>query len=1063
MVISYNCLEFIILLNRANVTFMKTIFEACIPRPEIISGKIGTNDFAARLKDVIDINPDAHQIYVDPKSFFENTYPTEGLKELAKSVFSRLSGKTGGSPAIRLETSFGGGKTHDLITLYHLAKSGKNTPNSSTVLDPEFLPTEKVNVAGIVAGEMDAIKGMIHPDGTNAFTLWGELAYQLKGKEGYEYFREYDEKKTPPQDAMLIEFFGKNKTLIMIDEIALYIRKLIDKDYASKIPAFFMSLISVASSCQNVCFVFTIAGANDAFGAENELIRTELNSVSARECITLTPAKGHEIAQIITHRLFEKIPPGVNEEIGQAYQEYYEHAEAQKVGFGHLADNVKQEIISNYPFHPETLRVLVNKVGSLDNFQKTRGALMMLSVVVRELWNNKNTFKNTYLVHLHNIKLTSSVASMLTSKLDKAEMKAPIDADICSSSNNSHAQGLDNNLVSMGKPPLHEWTATTIFLHSLVKSYNKGASLVEINFAVGNPNIDAGTIGQAVERLMEICWHLEPHGDERYFFQPEPSLNKIIADEKSKISHNKVLSDFELDLENAFNKGNHFRVFTGTLSPSEADDSPDKPKLIIVPPDEFTASNEKEELPEAIYSLYNKTGSNNMPRNFKNLMYFIFADKKNLHNALELKKEFMALESIRRNDSIYENLSDRQKQKLEDKLAIAPLNLKINIANAFCYLAYPKEMNKLSVTKLPLFESLIERSSTATTNEEKLKNKDIEKTNKDREKNFSETDRQNTIISTLEGFEKAITASSLNIVPKLLKLWLFSTSKKIFNTKEVLEFFASEPTLKLLLEKTKVRDSIIAGVKEGLFNAKKGEEYFHSENTLNLNNFNWEGSLTIGLPEALEVPREPEPEPEFEDDLPPTPILQSQGMVNINPDVKAVSSAYDIQQEKKEEKKEASKAVEIPLTHISFNSKKTTPENAFKGLTNSLNDVSEAGGIEQIWFKFKGFKDVETVISFLNIFPSNINRTFANLELNMEDGAKTFFEMNTQEFPVEKITKMNLRGLLLALNEFNVPEVELGLRIDFAKPSPITELDKINNALVSKKVSEVTIEASIKV
>lgn len=1046
---------------------MKTIFEVCTPRAEILSGKLGTSDFAAKLKDVIEKNVDAPKVYTDPKLFFENTYPTDGLKELAKSVFSRLSGKIGGSPAIRLETSFGGGKTHDLITLYHLAKSGKTTENASIILDPEYLPEEEVKVVGIVAGDMDAVNGMKHLDGTKALTLWGELAYQLKGKEGYEYFREYDERKTPPQDSMLIDFFGKDKIIIMIDEIAKYISVLDDKEYASRIPAFFMSLISVASSCQNVCFIFTLAGSNDAFGEHNDKIKNDLNSVSARECINLTPAKDKEIAQIITHRIFEKIDSQYIEEIAQKYEEYYKQSESQNVSFAYLADNARNDIISNYPFHPETLRVLEKKIGSLDNFQKTRGALMMLSVLVRELWNNKQNYINTYLIHLHHIKLIPNISSMLTSKLDKSEMKAPIDADIYSGNNNSHAQGLDSNLVSIGKSPIHEWVATTIFLHSLVKSYNKGASISEINFAVANPNIDAGTISQAIERLMEICWHLEPHGDERFFFQPEPSLNKLIAEEKTKIGTNKVISDLENDIEDSFNKGNHFRIFTGTLSPSEADDLPDKAKLIIVPPDEFKANNERDELSESIYNLYNKTGSNNMPRNYKNLMYFVFADRKNLDRTLELKKEIIALESIRRNENIYDNLSERQKQKLDDKLAIAPLNLKINIANAFCYLAYPKDMNKLEVTKLPLFESLIEKNSNSITNEEKLKNKETEKLNKDREKNFSSTDRQDTIIKTLEGFQKAITSSSRGISPLLLKKWLFSTSKKVFNTKEILEFFASEPTLTLLLEKSKVRDSIIDGVKDGLFNAKKQKnngdyDYFHKLNPLTLSNFNWEGSLIVGLPEALEIPREPEPEIEEEYIEESYSNTQSQSsnekVTSTNYSAMKVSDSTSTI-----EKKEISKPIEIPLTHISFNSRKTSPENAFKNLNESFKDVTSSGGLEKVTFKFSGFKDVETVISFFNIFPSSANKTFVKLEINMEHGAKTSFEMNTEEFPIDKITKMNLRGLLLALNEFETPEVEMTLRIDFAQHSPISELEKINNALVSKKISEVIIEAKIKI
>lgn len=1040
---------------------MKTIFEVCTPRAEILSGKLASTDFAARLKDVIDNNPDANKIYVDPKSFFENTYPTEGLKELAKAVFSRLSGKDNGSPAIRLETSFGGGKTHDLITLYHLAKSGKTTPNSSTVLDSDFLPDEKINIAGIVAGDMDAVVGMKHPDGSNALTLWGEMAYQLKGKEGYEYFREYDQRKTPPQESMLIDFFGKEKTLIMIDEIAKYISVLDDKDYSSRIPAFFMSLITVASSCSNVCFVFTLADTTDAFGIQNELIKKGLNSVTARQCITLTPAKGKEIAQIITHRLFEKIEDGFIDEVAQAYQEYYEHAEAQKVGFGHLVNNIKQDVISNYPFHPEILRVLDTKIGSLDNFQKTRGALMMLSAVVRDLWNNREKSKNTYLIHLHNIKLNSNISSMLTTRLDKSEMKSPIEADIFSTNNNSHSQGLDNNLVIMGKAPIHEWVATTIFLHSLVKSYNKGASLSEINFAVANPSIDAGIVSDAIEKLMQICWHLEPHGEDRYFFQPEPSLNKLIAEEKGKILENKVITDFNLDIQDSFEKGNQFKVFTGTLSPSEADDSPDKPKLIIVPTNEFTASNDKDDLPDAIYNLYNKTGSNNMPRNYKNLMYFIYADKKNLGTALDLKRETMALQNIRRNDMIYDNLSERQKQKLEDRLSIAPLNIKINVSNAFCYLAYPKEMNKLDVTKLPLFSTLSEKISLAITNEEKLKSKENEKFNKDTEKNFLSTDRQDTIIKTLENFEKAITTSSREIASKLLKKWLFSTAKKIFNTKEILEFFASEPTLKLLLEKSIVRTSIIEGIKEGLFNAKKstnGEEYFHKDNPLTVSNFNWEGNLIIGLPEALEIPRKPEPEIEEIDD---DNIIVTNEEIKVD-SVKAISTSYETKEVKKEEKKETVLPVEKPLTHSSFKIRKTNPENAFKNLAEEFKNVSLSGGLENISFKFIGFKDVETVISFLSIFPNGLNKTFANIEINMEQGDKTSFEMNTEEFPVDKLIKMNLRGLLLALNESNVPEVELSLRIDFAKPSALTELEKINNALVSKKVSEVSIDARIK-
>jgi predicted AAA+ superfamily ATPase len=93
---------------------MKTIFDACEPRPEVLEGELRDDIFAARLRDVIEGR--AEDVYGDPAVFFENTYPTQGLRALLTEALGRLTGKkAGSSPVIRLETAFGGGKTHNLI------------------------------------------------------------------------------------------------------------------------------------------------------------------------------------------------------------------------------------------------------------------------------------------------------------------------------------------------------------------------------------------------------------------------------------------------------------------------------------------------------------------------------------------------------------------------------------------------------------------------------------------------------------------------------------------------------------------------------------------------------------------------------------------------------------------------------------------------------------------------------------------------------------------------------------------------------------------------------------
>jgi predicted AAA+ superfamily ATPase len=96
---------------------MKTIFDLCIPREDILEGVLSEDIFAARLKDVIEGQAEA--IYQNPALFFENTYPTDGLRTLLSEAIGRLTGSEPGRNAlIRLETAFGGGKTHGLIALY---------------------------------------------------------------------------------------------------------------------------------------------------------------------------------------------------------------------------------------------------------------------------------------------------------------------------------------------------------------------------------------------------------------------------------------------------------------------------------------------------------------------------------------------------------------------------------------------------------------------------------------------------------------------------------------------------------------------------------------------------------------------------------------------------------------------------------------------------------------------------------------------------------------------------------------------------------------------------------
>jgi hypothetical protein len=304
---------------------MKPIFETCEPRPEVLQGDLREDIFAARLRDVIEGR--AEEIYGKPAVFFENTFPTDGLRDLLTEVLGRLTGrKANACPVIRLETAFGGGKTHNLIALYHATRHPLTPDMVRLVVEPALLPPKPIRlVAGVVGSDMEPAVGFLHADtGIRTFTLGGEIAHQLGGREGYDKVRAADEAKSAIGTSALDELVGGEPCLIMLDEMGRFIRDASAiatpgnprVNLAQTSIATLMSLFEFASSKANVVVVLTLADSSDAFGRETDMIRHELDEarkVSARQ-----------ERVIVTHRLFRQINRQDAETTIQAYARYYE-------------------------------------------------------------------------------------------------------------------------------------------------------------------------------------------------------------------------------------------------------------------------------------------------------------------------------------------------------------------------------------------------------------------------------------------------------------------------------------------------------------------------------------------------------------------------------------------------------------------------------------------------------------------------------------------------------------------------------------------------------------------
>ncbi len=414
---------------------LDSLDKTCVPRSEILSGDLSLDLFAAKLRLVVEGK--APSLYQNGTQFFANTFVTDGLRELVREVFGRLNGVNVGSPVIRLETSFGGGKTHDEIALWHLAKKGRSLLEQDERFTHELglIPDRPIQIAAVDGRDLSPEEGIYHGEtGITTKTIWGEIAYQIRGIEGYELLKGSDTNGISPGTAVLERLIQDQPTLIILDEIARYLRaakakRVGDSNLAEQVVAFLFSLMDCAASRNNLVFVYSLASSSDTFAEETADLQRELKSASARQERILRPSNDVEIYNIVKQRMFVSIS---SEAAEKAADTYFETFRASRTD---LPDSCKElsyrEAIANsYPFHPELFNLLTQKIASIPDFQRTRGALRLFAQVLRDLWHQDMGYLP--LIHPHHLPvgIDAEMTSDLTSRLDRSLMDLPIKADI---------------------------------------------------------------------------------------------------------------------------------------------------------------------------------------------------------------------------------------------------------------------------------------------------------------------------------------------------------------------------------------------------------------------------------------------------------------------------------------------------------------------------------------------------------------------------------------------------------------------------------------------------------
>ena len=776
---------------------MKLIYETCIPRPEVLAGELKEDIFAARLQAVIE--GVAEEVYQNPAIFFANTYPTEGLKVLLNEALGRLSGlKPGRSSIIRLETSFGGGKTHNLIALYHLAK-GFRDGDIGRFVDPAFIPQEPVALAGVVGSELDPVNGVDHGE-VRTFTPWGEIAYQLGRPAGYRIMSKSDQQYVAPGVATLEELVGNRPTLILLDEVAHFLRVakgVGTTNLADMTIAFLMSLFQLAASKANVVVVLTLAEALDAYGKETEELRqrlAEAKSVAARQERVVTPTAETEISAIVTHRLFKTVDRGAAPQIADAFQAYYQQLQEQNANIPALATRSEyiQEIIVDYPFHPVLLKTLNTKTSTIPNFQRTRGALRLLALTIRRLWERR--LPDAYLIHPHHLDLSAAeIVEDLTSRLDRPVFKAIVEADIVSPKHGSlaHAQDLDRTWTEAGKPPYAQRLATTIFLHSLTQGVAAGVDPAELNLSVFTPGDDPVLVDQALKRLEETSWFLNYDG-QRYRFSTEPAPAKIIADEMALVGKVKAKTELDQRIRKIWTKG----IFTPIFFPAEAadvDDDAKAPKLAIIHYDAAADEAHYQGPPELVAKIFAHAGTQQGYRTYKNNVLFLVADKGQIDPMVTTAQRYLAIHRIVSDSERLRDFPEETRTKLKKLGQAAELEVRIAITKAYRYLYYPSADAPMKYHNL---------------NRETLPAQDQGETEKD---------QSQVLLKILKDLGKVKTADDQVLAPHYLKSKAWPVNQESLSTEELRRAFAQRLGLPLLLDVGQLKRTIKEGIKHGVW------------------------------------------------------------------------------------------------------------------------------------------------------------------------------------------------------------------------------------------------------
>jgi len=613
---------------------MKQFHTIAVPHEDILEGRLTMDIFAADLWNVFQNR--GPEEYKDAETFFKKTFVTKGLDNLYKIVEKRIKGEKGDS-VIQLQTPFGGGKTHSLIGLYHKAKEWK--VNVFVFVGDKLSPTDTI--------------------------IWEELEKQLTGKI------EYLKGKTVPSGEKIRQLLESTQPVILlIDELMEYLIpargiKVGDSTFDSQVLSFIKRLSDVVSSLDKSILLIT-SPSRTQYSEDVQQLLNLLSERLGRVEKSYTPVEEEEISSIIRKRLFSEIDEDEAKKIVSDVVDYFKKENILPIGIE--PSEYREKFLKSYPFLPEVIECLYHRWGSFPTFQRTRGVLRLLSLILYNLRNQNISYISLADVNLKDSEIRGELLKHIGNEFDSV-----IAADI--TDKNSGSKIVDDSLGDPYKGlQLGTRCATTTFLYSFSGGIEKGANINEIKRSATHLSIPSSIISEAVDMLREKLFYIQ-YQDGKLLFTNQPNLNRILLNKIENIEDRAVI-ELEKDYLKSSIKEGKLKTY---LWPEQSNDIPDDSNLKLIILKDYDEAFVKD-------IIENKGNSKRINRNTIFFLSPVDSKKQELINSLKRK---IALEETQNDISL--KLSNEQKQEIKNSLKREEDNIQIKIREVYRTILVPQK------------------------------------------------------------------------------------------------------------------------------------------------------------------------------------------------------------------------------------------------------------------------------------------------------------------------------------------------------------------------------------